>query len=61
MNLADLYDLQAFTHFLLNPNEHRPSGRMPDFQLSEKEAADIAAYLNAGPDFVLPDLSLIHI
>ncbi len=55
MNLADLYDLQAFTHFLLNPNEHRPSGRMPDFQLSEKEAADIAAYLNAGPDFVLPD------
>ena len=55
MNLADLYDLDALTHFLLRPNEHRPSGRMPDFQLSEKEASDVAAYLKAGPDLFLPD------
>lgn len=55
MNLADLYDLNALTHFLLFPNQHRPSGRMPDFRLSEKEAVDLAAYLKAGPDLVLPE------
>lgn len=55
MNLADLYDLNAMTHFLLSPNEHRPSGRMPDFQLSTEEAADLAAYLKAGPDLQLPE------
>jgi len=55
MNLADLYDLGPLTHFLLHPNEHRPSGRMPDFGLSVPEAADLAAYLKAGPDLVLPD------
>lgn len=55
MNLADLYDLDALTHFLLTPNEHRPSGRMPSFDLSVEEAADLAAYLKAGPDFALPE------
>lgn len=55
MNLADLYDLNAMTHFLLTPNEHRPSGRMPDFQLSLEEASNLAAYLKAGPDLVLPE------
>lgn len=55
MNLADLYDLDSLTHFLLEPNEHRPSGRMPDFRLSVGEAADLAAYLKAGPDLVLPE------
>ncbi|MDF1656418.1 MAG: c-type cytochrome [Verrucomicrobiales bacterium] len=55
MNLADLYDLDALTHFLLTPNQHRPSGRMPEFHLSEKEAADLAAYLKAGPDLELPE------
>ena len=55
MNLADFYDLGALTHFLLYPNEHRPSGRMPDFALSVADAADLAAYLKAGPDLVLPD------
>lgn len=54
MNLADLYDLRTLTHFLLYPNDHRPSGRMPDFMLSEKDAIDLAAYLKAGPDLVLP-------
>jgi cytochrome c551/c552/cytochrome c553 len=55
MNLADLYDLDSLTHFLLHPNEHRPSGRMPDFKLNQAEASDLAAYLKAGPDLVLPD------
>lgn len=55
MNLADFYDLGALTHFLLHPNEHRPSGRMPDFGLANGDAADLAAYLKAGPDLVLPD------
>ncbi len=55
MNLADFYDLGALTHFLLRPNDHRPSGRMPDFALSVADAADLAAYLKAGPDLVLPD------
>ncbi|MDF1739764.1 MAG: c-type cytochrome [Verrucomicrobiales bacterium] len=55
MNLADLYHLDALTHFLLKPHEHRPSGRMPDFKLSEKEAVDLAAYLRAGPDLILPE------
>lgn len=55
MNLADFYDLGALTHFLLHPNEHRPSGRMPDFALTVPDAADLAAYLKAGPDLVLPD------
>jgi mono/diheme cytochrome c family protein len=55
MNLADLYDLRTLAHFLLHPNSHRPSGRMPDFRLSEKDAIDLAAYLKAGPDLVLPE------
>ena len=55
MNLADLYSLDALAHFFFKPHEHRPSGRMPDFKLSEKEAVDLAAYLRAGPDLVLPE------
>lgn len=55
MNLADLYHIDALTYFLLHPNEHRPSGRMPDFHLSEGEARDLAAYLKAGPDLILPE------
>jgi cytochrome c551/c552 len=55
MNLADLYDLNALTDFLLHPNEHRPSGRMPDFGLSVTDASDLSAYLKAGPDLALPD------
>lgn len=54
MNLADFYDYGALVEFLLDPNRHRPSGRMPDFGLSIGEATDLAAYLKAGPDLVLP-------
>ena len=55
MNLADLYDLGALTDFLLRPNDHRPSGRMPDFRLSLSDASDLSAYLKAGPDLILPE------
>ena len=54
MNLADRYNIQALTKFLLDPLGHRPSGRMPDFQFSEREAIDLAAYLKAGPGLKLP-------
>ncbi len=54
MNLADLYEINSLTHFFLHSNEHRPSGRMPDFRLNEEDAANLAAYLKAGPDLVLP-------
>lgn len=54
MNLADIYDLNSLTHFLLHPNDHRPSGRMPEFPLTQREAVDLAAYLKAGPDLLLP-------
>jgi len=54
LNLADLYDRDALVHFLLHPLEHRPSGRMPDFRLTEAQAADLATYLKAGPKRELP-------
>ena len=41
MNLADKYDQAALMRFLLDPVAHRPSGRMPNFKLSEAEAADL--------------------
>lgn len=36
---------ESLTHFLLAPEKTRPGGRMPDFDLSATDAADIAAYL----------------
>ncbi|MCH2200928.1 MAG: cytochrome c [Fuerstiella sp.] len=47
------YSRQSLTHFLLDPHRVRPGGRMPDFQLSVMEAADIAAWLlrEQSPDF----------
>jgi len=55
MNLSDIYGLPGLTHFLLDPVTHRPSGRMPDFHLTVAEAADLAAYLKAGPGLDLPE------
>lgn len=54
MNLADKYDAASLGRFLLDPHATRPAGRMPDFKLTEKEAADLAAYLKAGPKPELP-------
>jgi mono/diheme cytochrome c family protein len=54
MNLADKYEAAELARFLMDPHATRPSGRMPAFKLSEKEAADLAAYLKAGPKPDLP-------
>ncbi len=53
MNLADVYSEEALVEFLLDPNHHRPSMRMPEFDLSAQEAADLAAYLKAGPGLTI--------
>ncbi|MCB1066506.1 MAG: c-type cytochrome [Verrucomicrobiae bacterium] len=55
MNLADKYEEHALARFLLDPNAHRPSGRMPNFKLSDAEAADLAAYLKSGPKPEIPE------
>ncbi|HCN77695.1 MAG TPA: hypothetical protein DIT13_10945 [Verrucomicrobiales bacterium] len=43
--LAEKYTLASLTTFLLDPLAARPGGRMPDCQLENGEAADIASYL----------------
>ena len=55
MNLADKYEERALARFLLDPVSHRPSGRMPNFKLTEAEAADLAAYLKSGPQPEIPE------
>lgn len=42
---ADRYDRNALVAFLLDPLKTRHDGRMPASPMTEKEAADIAAYL----------------
>lgn len=44
-DLAKKTTLDALAAFLLDPLKHRPSGRMPNLLLSEREANAIAAYL----------------
>lgn len=44
-DLSAKYTRQSLTFFLLDPNETRPSGRMPSLKLKPDEAADITAYL----------------
>ncbi|MFY9257031.1 MAG: c-type cytochrome [Fuerstiella sp.] len=44
-NVASKYTPIGLTHFLLNPEHVRPSGRMPNFGFGAVEAADVAAYL----------------
>lgn len=46
-HLPGKYHAGALAEFLANPLKVRPSGRMPDLNLSQKEAADLAAYLEA--------------
>jgi len=43
--LASSYNTEALAHFLQNPMAVRPSGRMPASELTDQEAADLAAYL----------------
>ena len=44
-DLAIKYTRQSLTFFLFDPHHVRPDGRMPNFQLTVMEAADIAAWL----------------
>lgn len=39
------YTHRSLTHFLLNPEQTRPAGRMPNLSLTPVDAADIAAWL----------------
>ena len=41
---AKKYTLNSLTEFLKNPLKTRPSGRMPQLNLNDKEARDIASY-----------------
>ncbi|MFN3188972.1 MAG: family 16 glycoside hydrolase [Aureliella sp.] len=43
--LNEKYTLASLSKFLKSPHEFRPSGRMPDFGLSEEQATDVATYL----------------
>ncbi|NQV25243.1 MAG: c-type cytochrome [Rhodopirellula sp.] len=42
--IADKYSLTSLTSFLKNPLAVRPSGRMPNFKLDDKQARDIASF-----------------
>ena len=44
-DLTAKYTVVGLTHFLLDPTQFRPAGRMPALKLSPVESADIAAYL----------------
>ena len=43
--LDEKYSINALTDFLRDPHKHRPSGRMPNLNLKNEEARDIANYL----------------
>ncbi len=50
--LGDLkakYTVAGLTHFLLDPMQFRPAGRMPALKLSPVESADVASYLLEHP------------
>ncbi len=46
IRLAGSYDLQSLAAFLKDPLSIRKHGRMPSTEMSDQEAADIAAYLH---------------
>jgi len=46
--LGAAYARDALAAFLQNPLHTRPGGRMPAFELTDAEAADLAAFLHAG-------------
>ena len=47
-HLSDKYSASSLAQFLHEPLEVRKSGRMPDFHLSSREAADLAQFLVPG-------------
>jgi putative heme-binding domain-containing protein len=44
-NLANKYDFKSLIEFLKDPHVVRPSGRMPNMQLTHREAQDLSEYL----------------
>ncbi len=52
VRLADKYAPGQLAHFLENPLEARPAGRMPDLHLTAQEAADIAVFLAPEPPVI---------
>lgn len=42
--IADKYSLASLTEFVKDPLKIRPSGRMPNFKLDDKQARDIASF-----------------
>jgi putative heme-binding domain-containing protein len=49
-DLSPKYSVEALVEFLENPHASRPLGRMPNLQLSHREALDLAAYLLQTPN-----------
>ncbi|MEM7455300.1 MAG: hypothetical protein AAF456_13195 [Planctomycetota bacterium] len=49
-DISDKYSVDALVAFLEDPLEVRPSGHMPDMQLTHYEAIDIASYLIQVPE-----------
>ncbi|MFT5471086.1 MAG: mono/diheme cytochrome c family protein [Verrucomicrobiales bacterium] len=49
IRFATAWSADFLTRFLMDPVEYHPAGRMPNLALSEKAAADIAAYLKTTP------------
>lgn len=43
--LSGKYSVLALTEFLENPHAVRPSGRMPNLQLTHRESVDVSSYL----------------
>ena len=43
--LEDKYSLSALTNFIKNPSHTRPSGRMPQFNVTNDEARNLSLYL----------------
>ena len=55
IRLAAYWSVDFLTRYLMNPAAFHPSTRMPDFGLNEQDAADLAAYLQAGPEVTDPN------
>jgi len=60
VRVALFWTTDYLTRFLLEPVKYHPAGRMPSHGLSEVEAADLAAYLQASPMREEPDPDLLQ-
>jgi mono/diheme cytochrome c family protein len=60
VRIALSWTTDYLTRFLLNPAQDHPASRMPDCALTEIEAADLAAYLQASPMRQEPNPALLQ-